>query len=35
VETLDGSVSGHFEHTVIVTERKPEILTIDLEKKDK
>jgi methionyl aminopeptidase len=27
VLTKDGSLSAHFEHTVLVTESKPEILT--------
>ena len=31
VETLDGSPSAHFEHTVLVTHSKPEILTLGLE----
>ncbi len=25
--TRDGSISAHFEHTVLITERNPEILT--------
>lgn len=32
VETSDGSPSAHFEHTVLVTEEKPEILTLGIEK---
>jgi methionyl aminopeptidase len=31
VETSDGSPSAHFEHTVLVTDGKPEILTIGIE----
>lgn len=31
VETSDGSPSAHFEHTVLVTNGKPEILTIGIE----
>lgn len=31
VETRDGKPSAHFEHTVVVTSGKPEILTIDIE----
>jgi methionyl aminopeptidase len=27
--TADGSLSAHFEHTVAITERGPEILTLD------
>jgi len=27
VRTLDGKVSAHFEHTVLITDNKPEILT--------
>jgi methionyl aminopeptidase len=27
VVTRDGSISAHFEHTVLVTENEPEILT--------
>jgi methionyl aminopeptidase len=27
VVTLDGSLSAHFEHTVLITEGEPEILT--------
>jgi methionyl aminopeptidase len=27
VVTLDGSLSAHFEHTVLITEAEPEILT--------
>jgi methionyl aminopeptidase len=27
VITLDGSLSAHFEHTVLITEGEPEILT--------
>jgi methionyl aminopeptidase len=28
VETIDGSLSAQFEHTVVVTDNGPEILTI-------
>lgn len=31
VETMDKSPSAHFEHTVLITEGKPEILTLDIE----
>ena len=31
VETSDGSPSAHFEHTVVITEGKPEILTLGIE----
>jgi len=31
VETLDESVSAHFEHTVVITLGKPEILTLGIE----
>ena len=31
VETSDGQPSAHFEHTVLVTNGKPEILTLGLE----
>jgi methionine aminopeptidase len=27
METLDGSLSAHFEHTVAITEAGPEVLT--------
>ena len=33
VETRDGKPSAHFEHTVLITEGKPEILTLALENK--
>ncbi|MFH1940545.1 MAG: type I methionyl aminopeptidase [bacterium] len=31
VETVDGNPSAHFEHTVLVTDGKPEILTLGIE----
>jgi len=31
VETSDGKPSAHFEHTVLITEEKPEVLTIGIE----
>jgi len=34
VETLDGSASAHFEHTVIITDGQPEILTAGMDDGD-
>ncbi|HHS13593.1 MAG TPA: type I methionyl aminopeptidase [bacterium] len=31
VKTMDGSPSAHFEHTVLITSGKPDILTIEIE----
>ncbi|OVE78999.1 type I methionyl aminopeptidase [bacterium I07] len=31
VETMDGSPSAHFEHTVLITKGKPEVLTLELD----
>ena len=31
VETADGSLSAHFEHTIAVTDAEPRVLTMDLE----
>jgi methionyl aminopeptidase len=28
VFTADGSLSAHFEHTIVITEAEPEVLTI-------
>ena len=34
VETVDGYPSAHFEHTVLITEGEPEILTLGIEEKE-
>ena len=31
VETADGSKSAHFEHTVVITEKEPDIITLGIE----